>query len=154
LAQRGRQSPTLTARPWLDAHGAGGHARPIVTSPPTASPLLNRRLRRTAPTLGALLALALGPLGCAGGGDPRGALKAHLRTVNRGELRRAYGRLSERYRREVSEKDFVASARASGSDLKESQKAFLASSQPPRVRAHLTYGPGERLDLVVEDGQW
>jgi hypothetical protein len=81
-------------------------------------------------------------------------VKDYLRAVNRGQLHRAYGMLSERYRREVSEKDFVASARASGSDLKESQKAFLASSQPPRVRAHLTYGPGERLDLVVEDGQW
>ena len=52
-----------------------------------------------------------------------GTVKDYLRAVNRGQIHRAYGMMSERYRREATEKEFAVSAKASTGDLRDPSSA-------------------------------
>lgn len=112
-------------------------------------------VRRAAWATAAGLAIALAAAGCRPtGGAPAATLEAYGDALEGGDYERAYEMMSEEFRARHSQDDFVRMMKESPREVEETAARLGGSPREVEITADLRYGLGDRLRLVLEDGQW
>src|SRR5690606_4730584 len=112
-------------------------------------------VRRAAWAMAAGLAIALAAAGCRPtGGAPAATLEAYGDALEGGDYERAYEMMSEEFRARHSQDDFVRMMKESPREVEETAARLGGSPREVEITADLRYGLGDRLRLVLEDGQW
>ena len=112
-------------------------------------------IMRTALLSLATLALAAcpGPAGTAVN-RPDQALRAYARALEQKDHDRAYAMMSNEFRKKYTRDDFVRMLREHDTELKRSLAQLKGSPRKVRLQARVSYGEGDSLKLVLDDGKW
>jgi hypothetical protein len=95
--------------------------------------------------------------GCGGGAIdrmPSDTLRAYASAIEEGRTDEAYALLSRDARRQVPIEVFRRSIAAGRDEALELARAIERPAVPAAITASLALPNGDRLDLVLEDGQW
>jgi hypothetical protein len=94
-------------------------------------------------------------LGCRGAGaGPGAALDAYGAALRAGNYEAAYGMMSEGFRAKYSRDEFVRMMKESGSEAGETAARIAKGHKAIEVTAEFSYGFGDTMRLVQEDGAW
>jgi hypothetical protein len=96
-------------------------------------------------------------VGCGGGAIdrmPSDTLRAYASAIEEGRTDEAYALLSRDARRQVPIDAFRRSIAAGRDEALELARAIERPAVPAAITASLALPNGDRLDLVLEDGQW
>jgi hypothetical protein len=96
-------------------------------------------------------------VGCGGGAIdrmPSDTLRAYASAIEEGRTDEAYALLSRDARRQVPIEAFRRSIAAGRDEALELARAIERPAVPAAITASLALPNGDRLDLVLEDGQW
>ena len=85
---------------------------------------------------------------------PRDTAAAYAESVRRGDYDHAYEMMSAEYRRKTSRDEFVRFLKDNDADVRAAAERLRLPPRDVELRAHVDYGPGDRLPLVYEAGQW
>jgi hypothetical protein len=97
--------------------------------------------------------LAVGA-GCRRGGGPGGALDQYGAALHRRDFGAAYDLMSSAFRGKVSRDDYVRMMKDNGREVDETAERLEGRRGDLEVSAEFTYGVGDQLRLVQEDGRW
>ena len=114
-------------------------------------------MRRRGPIAGWSLVLAGALVGCGGGAIermPGDTLRAYASALEEGRTEDAYALLSRDARRHVPLEAFRRSIAAGRDDALELASSIERPAIPAAITASLALPNGDRLELVLEDGQW
>jgi hypothetical protein len=101
-----------------------------------------------------VLALVL-LLGCGGRGSaPSAALDAYGAALRSRDFAAAYEMMSESFRAKYSKDEFVRMMKDSGRDAGETASRIAKGHKAIEVSAEFSYGYGDTMRLVQEDGVW
>jgi hypothetical protein len=115
---------------------------------------------RAHPVCGVLAALTVGVglggglAGCHRGGGPGGALDAYSEALHRHDFVAAYDLMSSSFRGKVSRDDYARMMRDSSREVDETAERLGGKRGSLEVSAEFTYGLGDEMRLVQEDGRW
>ena len=85
---------------------------------------------------------------------PRDTAAAYAEAVRRGDYDKAYELMSAEYRHKTSRDEFVRFLKDNDADVRAAAERLRLPPRDVELRAHVDYGPGDRLPLVYENGQW
>jgi hypothetical protein len=85
---------------------------------------------------------------------PEAVLLAYADALEAGQVERAYDLLSEAARKKITRGEFAAMLRESGSEAVAVARELRGRAQRVQIEAHVTYGDGDAMSLVVENGGW
>jgi len=81
-------------------------------------------------------------------------LQKYGRALDDGRYRTAYGLMSEAFRAEHSQEDFVRLMKENRREAAETAERLTQAPSRVDVSAEFRYGAGDRLRMVREDGRW
>jgi hypothetical protein len=85
---------------------------------------------------------------------PEDVLRAYAEAVSARDFDRAYGLMSDAFRKRYDRKEFVRLLKESPEEIESSIKQLRQKASTVQVEARVEYGESESLKLVVEDGTW
>jgi hypothetical protein len=85
---------------------------------------------------------------------PQETLEIYAKAVQAGKYDRAYKLMSESFRKQYSQKEFVRLLQQNATEVKFNANRLLGKPRSIRVQASFVYGDDERLKLVKEQGSW
>ncbi len=94
---------------------------------------------------------------CAGSGattTPRAALGSYARALDEGRYEDAYAQLSRDTRARISYESFLKLVQESPEERRQLLAAAETEETSSEVRATITGRDGQKLELVLEDGEW
>jgi hypothetical protein len=108
---------------------------------------------------GPLLCSAVLCAGCAAGpggraADPHRALKAYAQAIDSSKYDTAYGMMTADFRKRHNQQEFVRMLRDNPDALKQAVSQLKGPVDRVELQAELSYAEGDKLRLVVEQGQW
>ncbi|HUS68198.1 MAG TPA: hypothetical protein VMZ28_26875 [Kofleriaceae bacterium] len=86
--------------------------------------------------------------------DPLDTVHAYSQALRSGDYRKAYDMMSEEYRAKHSEDDFVRMMKESGQEVAETAQMLSSQTQGAEISAQFTFGLGDEMRFVQEDGEW
>ena len=86
--------------------------------------------------------------------DPVDTLHAYSQALRSDDYEAAYQMMSEEYRGKHSEEDFVRMMKESGKEAAETAHMLSAQKKEVEVTAQFTFGLGDEMRFVQEDGEW
>lgn len=86
--------------------------------------------------------------------DPLDTVHDYAGALRSGDYRKAYNMMSEEYRAKHSEDDFVRMMKESGQEVAETAHMLSAQTQGAEISAQFTFGLGDEMRFVQEDGEW
>jgi hypothetical protein len=93
--------------------------------------------------------------GCGGrGGGPAGALDAYGDALRARDYAAAYGMMSEAFRAKYSRDEYVRMMKEGGRDATETADRIAHGHRAVEITAELSYGYGDTMRLIQEDGAW
>lgn len=102
-----------------------------------------------------LVALLLGAAACGGrGGGPAAALDRYGAALRARDFDAAYGMMSDSFRSKYSKDEYVRMMKESGREAGETGARLGRGYQAIEVVAEFSYGYGDTMRLVQEDGAW
>jgi hypothetical protein len=112
---------------------------------------MTHRVKRWLLVLVAIVTVAAcGP----GGGGPHGTLDQYSRYLRDREFGKAYELMSSGYRAKVSKEEFVRLMRENPREVGETAERLGSKRSGVEVSAEFSYGLGDSMHLVQEDGEW
>jgi hypothetical protein len=92
--------------------------------------------------------------GCGRAASPAGTLDAYGAALRARDYGEAYGMMSEAFRAKYSEDEFVRMMKDSGREAGETASRIAKGHRAIEIRAEFSYGYGDTMRLVQEDGTW
>lgn len=90
----------------------------------------------------------------AGRSGPEATLEAYGKALEKGEYAAAYRLMSESFRAKHSKEEFVRILKESDQEVRETAARLRGAPEAVEVSAEFTYGLGDQMRLVQEDGSW
>lgn len=97
---------------------------------------------------------ALAAAACGRGTGPHQTLDRYSAALSRRDFAAAYDQMSASFRGKVSRDEYVRMMRDNGREVNETAERLRGKKGTMEVSAELSYGLGDTLRLVQEDGQW
>ncbi len=85
---------------------------------------------------------------------PEDVLRAYAEAVSAKDYDRAYGLMSDAFRKRYDRKEFVRLLKENPEEIESSMKQLRQKASSVQVEARVEYGESESLKLVVEDNTW
>jgi hypothetical protein len=118
--------------------------------------VLNRHAMRG--TALGLMLVGLAAAGAAGCGarqtDPVDTLHSYSAALRAKDYGAAYGMMSESFQAKHSKEDFVRMMKESGEEAAQTAQLLSSQSKEVEISAEFTFGLGDTMRLVQEDGEW
>ena len=86
--------------------------------------------------------------------DPTDTLHAYSQALRSKDYERAYSMMSESYQAKHSKEDFVRMMKESEQEAAETAQMLSAQKKEVEISAQFTFGLGDELRFVQEDGEW
>jgi hypothetical protein len=86
--------------------------------------------------------------------DPLDTVHAYSQALRSGDYAKAYGMMSEEYQAKHSKDDFVRMMKESRQEVAETAQMLSAQTQGAEISAQFTFGLGDEMRFVQEDGEW
>ena len=154
LPSTGEAAPRVTA--CLEAGFARGAARGAVGAVESGD-LRREPARRTVLTALVLILVGslVGPTACGGTtSSPRQTLDRYIQAAERGDCDALYSMMTEEVRARTPREDFCQALSDNPEELREEVSALRQVAGEPEITARVTYGLGDQMVFVYEDGQW
>jgi hypothetical protein len=89
-----------------------------------------------------------------GGGEPGAVLESYGAALRARDYEAAYGMMSEAFRSKYSQDEFVRMMKQSGREAGETAARLDRGFRAIEISAEFSYGLGDTMRLVQEDGSW
>ncbi|MCA9665410.1 MAG: hypothetical protein KC503_07475 [Myxococcales bacterium] len=85
---------------------------------------------------------------------PNAVLERYAKAVKAGDFDAAYELMSLTFRKRYNRKDFAKMLRENPREVKLSVEQLHGKTSEVKIKAQLDYGDGDKLEMVVEKGNW